>query len=134
MGCRLGRKILSVLVFVLMSQGCSPVVYPKRPEGPGVTFKASTVAVQRAAIHALVVNGFKVSKETPTYVEGKRPRLVGVFVGSGGETAGVWIDALDSTTSIVRVHTGKAGTEFVGQQNWDSEIIIETTKALKREQ
>jgi hypothetical protein len=44
---------------------------------------------REAAFDALTVIGCSIKKEEAAYVEGKRDRKVGVFVGSGGETVSV---------------------------------------------
>ena len=98
-------------------------------------FNAAPDAVKKAAVIALVANGFNVTKQDARYIEGTRPRP-GPPVPStprwrewwglaGGETTAIWIEALDDTTSRVHVDTVKTFLGLAGQQNWDSEIIIE---------
>ena len=73
-----------LLCIVVALTGCAST--PVRPESQGVVFQQPTNVVQKAAVDALVVTGFDVKKSEPLYVEGVRPRKVGFFVGSGGET------------------------------------------------
>jgi hypothetical protein len=116
------------IVTLAVLAGCASS--PTKPPESGTLFKAAPDAVQKAAVVALVANGFDVTKQDARYVEGSRPRKWGLFVGSGGETAGIWIEPVDADTSRVRVDTARTFAGLAGQQNWDSEIIIELTKAL----
>jgi hypothetical protein len=116
------------IVTLAVLTGCASS--PTKPPASGTLFKAAPDAVQKAAVVALVANGFEVTKQDARYVEGSRPRKWGLFVGSGGETAGIWIEPVDADTSRVRVDTARTFAGLAGQQNWDSEIIIELTKAL----
>ncbi|MDP2753621.1 MAG: hypothetical protein Q8P40_04440 [Nitrospirota bacterium] len=75
----------------------------KKPEIEGVVFQKQIEVVQKAAVDALVVLGFDVKKTEPTYVEGSRPRKIGLFVGSGGETVGIWLESLEPEKTVVRV-------------------------------
>jgi hypothetical protein len=76
-------SIALAAVFVV---GCSASV--SKPKGDGTVFAAPLQKTQEAATNALTVHGFDLKKQEPGYVEGTRPRKVGLFVGSGGET--VW--------------------------------------------
>jgi hypothetical protein len=116
------------LVVVAGLTGCASS--PTKPTQSGTLFRAAPDAVQKAAVVALVANGFDVTKQEARYLEGSRPRKVGLFVGSGGETAAIWIEPVDADSSTVRVDTARSLLGLAGQKNWDSEIIIELTKAL----
>jgi hypothetical protein len=116
------------IVTLAVLAGCASS--PTKPPESGTLFKAAPDAVQKAAVVALVANGFEVTKQDARYVEGSRPRKWGLFVGSGGETAGIWIEPVDADSSRVRVDTARTFLGLAGQKNWDSEIIIELTKAL----
>jgi hypothetical protein len=112
--------------------GCAAT--PVRPDTQGVVFQSPTDVVQQAAVDALVVTGFDIKKSEPLYVEGFRPRKVGLFVGSGGETAGVWLEPLEAARTRVRVDTAKTVLGIAGQKNWDTAILEEMEKSLgKRE-
>ena len=121
--------IISVFIVVAVA-GCAAT--PSRPESPGVVFQKTSDVVQKAAIDALVVTGFDIQKSEPLYVEGFRPHKVGFFVGSGGETVGIWIEPLGSSSTRVRVDTAKSLVGIVGQKNWDTEILAEMEKTLGR--
>ena len=116
------------LSIALLLFGCASS--PSKPDGSGTLFKAAPDAVQKAAIIALVANGFEVTKQDARYIEGTRPRKVGLLVGSGGETAAIWIEPVDGNSSRVHVDTARTFVGGAGQKNWDSEIIVEMTKAL----
>jgi len=88
--------------------------------------------VQKAAVDALVVTGFDVTKQEPAYVEGFRPRKVGFFVGSGGETVGVWLTKQGPNKTEVKVDTAKSFVGIVGQKTWDTEILNEMSKSLAK--
>ena len=79
---------------------------------------------------ALQANGFVVSKTTADYIEGARPHKVGLVVGSGGESAGVWLSSIDSSKTSVKVSTAKSFAGMAGQKNWDKEIIAEMDKGV----
>ncbi len=86
--------------------------------------------VQTAAQHALVVTGFEIKKQETNYVEGYRPRKVGVFVGSGGESVGVWLTALAAGKTEVKIKTARTLVGGAGQKNWDNTVLDELSKSL----
>ncbi len=122
------QMILLILASALVA-GCAstPVA---RDATPTTVFQQPIERVQKAAVDALVVTGFDVTKQEPTYVEGSRPRKVGLFVGSGGETVGIWLAEQGPNKTEVRVETAKSFVGIVGQKNWDTEILNEISKSL----
>jgi hypothetical protein len=107
---------------------------PKKPDATSVVFGKPPAIVQKAAVDALVVTGFEVQKTESQYVEGYRPRRIGLIVGSGGETVGVWLDPLDNSKTRVSVTTARTFAGGAGQRNWDESILGEMEKTLgKRE-
>ena len=107
---------------------------PTRPQLPGFIFPKSSDVVHKVALDALVVNGFEIQKTEPLYVEGYRARRVGIIIGSGGETAGVWLEPIDNSRTRVQVRTARTFLGGAGQRNWDRDIIEEMEKVLgKRE-
>ncbi|MFA4846345.1 MAG: hypothetical protein WC654_07375 [Patescibacteria group bacterium] len=122
------QMILLCLASALVA-GCAstPVA---RDVTPMTVFQQPIERVQKAAVDALVVTGFDVTKQEPTYVEGFRPRKVGLFVGSGGETVGIWLAEQGRNKTGVRVDTAKSFVGIVGQKNWDTEILNEMNKSL----
>ncbi len=128
-------QVLAVAMLLLTSvalAGCATT--PARPEAQGVMFPQPTDVVQKAAVDALVVTGFDVQKSDPLYVEGFRPRKLGLLVGSGGETVGVWLEPVGSATTRVRVDTAKSFVGIVGQKNWDEAILEAMEKSLGKRQ
>ena len=93
------------------------------------TFDQPIAAVQVQAVNALTVLGCEFKKQLPNYVEGKRVRKVGVFVGSGGETLRVWLAEVGGKIEV-RVSTSKTFVGGAGQKNWDKQIVEEITKGL----
>ncbi len=122
-----GFLVPNVMFGFLILAGCSST--PQKPE-EAIIFDKPAPAVQRAAIDSLVVNGFEIQKTEPLYVEGYRPRRVGLIVGSGGETVGVWLDPLNDSKTGVRVDTARTALGLAGQRNWNAEILSEMTKVL----
>ena len=86
--------------------------------------------MQKAAVDALTVTGFDIKKQEPTYVEGYRPHKVGLFVGSGGETVGIWLTAQGADKTEVKVRTAKSLVGALGQKNWDDQVLAEMAKSL----
>jgi len=125
-------KIMSVLalsgVIVLMA-GCASTPNMKGAKA-GTVFPQPIAKVQKASVDALTVTGFNIKKQEPTYVEGTRPRKMGVFVGSGGETVGVSLAEQAPDKTEVKVVTSKTFVGGAGQKNWDKEVLAEITKAL----
>jgi hypothetical protein len=100
------------------------------PAGPAAaTFEQPMATVQTQAVSALTELGCEIIKELPNYVEGKRVRKIGVFVGSGGETLRVWLAEAGGKTEV-RVSTSKTFVGRAGQKDWDSQIVEAITKGL----
>lgn len=113
--------------------GCSST--PVRPEGHPIVFAQPAAVVQKAAADALVVKGFDITKTQPLYVEGYRPRRIGLLVGSGGETVGVWLEPVEGHRTRVQVDTARTFAGGAGQRNWDDAVLEEMERSLgKREE
>ncbi len=110
---------------------------PTRPTADAnkaVKFAQPVAKVHQVAVDSLVVLGFDVKVDKPDYVEGSRPRKVGLFVGSGGETVGVWLAPIGDAATRVEVDTARSFVGIAGQKVWDDEVLNEMEKALgKRE-
>ena len=120
------RKFIGTLLFAttaLALGACSAT--PDKPSDaqPGVVYNKPIADVQKAALNALASNGFEITKSGADYVEGSRPHKMGLLVGSGGETAGVWLTAVSATSTSVKVDTAKSFAGMAGQKSWDTEII-----------
>lgn len=94
------------------------------------TFDQPMAAVHKAAVDALTVIGCTIKKEDPAYIEGKRDRKVGVFVGSGGETVSVTLSDAAAGKVGVDVRTARTFVGGAGQKNWDQSVLDEMTKQL----
>jgi hypothetical protein len=123
-----GAFVLGVALIVV---ACSST--PKKPaEGMGMLFNQPIDAVRTATANALAVHGFNIEEQTDTYLRGSRPRKIGFFVGSGGETVGIWLDALDEGRTRVMVSTAKSFVGYAGQKNWDDDIYFEIRQDLTK--
>jgi hypothetical protein len=120
-------KYLIVVGLVTLA-GCSAT--PTRPDTPSIVYNKSEATVQKAAVDALLANGFEIGKSDTDYVGGSRPHKIGLVVGSGGESAGVWLSPLGRDKTAVKVSTAKSILGIVGQKNWDAEIIAEMDKSI----
>jgi hypothetical protein len=129
------RALVQMILLILLGLASTLIVgcasMPAASDAtPMNVFQQPIERVQKAAVDALVVTGFDVTKQEPTYVEGFRPRKVGLFVGSGGETVGIWLTKQGPNKTEVKVDTAKSFVGMVGQKNWDTEILNEMTKLL----
>lgn len=126
------RTFIQILFFGLVSvlaAGCSST--PSISDTAPVTVYLHPMAqVHKAAVDALFVAGFEVTKQEPAYVEGFRPRRFGMAVGSGGETVGVWLADKGPSTTEVRIDTAKSAVGLVGQKDWNDAVLKEITKSL----
>jgi hypothetical protein len=123
--------ITSVVVFAFLA-GCA--ASPKRPsDDRGVVFQQPLSNARAAAESALVVHGFDIKKREELYLQGFRPRKVGLVVGSGGETVGVWLEAIEEHRTRVLVTTDRTFVGGAGQKNWDDEILEEIRRGLGNE-
>lgn len=125
-------QTISLVIVSALVTGCAstPVASNAAPQ---TVFQQPIEKVQRAAVDALVVTGFDITRQTPAYVEGFRPRKLGLVVGSGGETVGVWLTEQGPNKTKVRVDTAKSFVGIVGQKTWDIEIFNEMSKSLTEE-
>lgn len=108
---------------------------PTRPTGDAKTsvkFSQPIAKTHQVALDSLVVLGFDIQTDRPQYVEGFRPRKVGLFVGSGGETVGVWLEPVGDSGTRVEVDTARSFVGIAGQKVWDDDVLNEMEKALGR--
>ena len=115
---------------ILAVVGCSATPTKPTDTAPSFVYTKPETTVQKAAIDALVANGFVISKSDAEYVEGARPHKMGLLVGSGGESAGVWLSPLGTDKTSVKVDTAKSFAGMAGQKSWDKEIIAEMDKSV----
>jgi hypothetical protein len=129
MNSRIVQRSFGVLTMILLA-AATPVALADKYDGMTVTFDKPLVTVQKAAIDALTVVGVDVKKQEPNYVEGKRSRKVGVFVGSGGEVLSVALTAVGPDKTEAKVRTTKTFVGHMGQKVWDQDVVNEMAKAL----
>jgi hypothetical protein len=121
------------IAFIALVALCGCASAPSRPTGDAkksVLFGQPIEKVQKVAVDSLAVLGFEMSKTEPTYVEGHRPHRMGLFVGSGGETVGVWLEQVGADATRVEVDTARSIVGIVGQKSWDDEVFAEMQKSL----
>ncbi|WP_243042482.1 hypothetical protein [Dyella sedimenti] len=123
------RKLV-IVASLLLLVGCSAMPTKPGDTAPSVVYNKPVAEVQKAVVDALMANGFVVGTSRADYIEGARPHKVGLLVGSGGESAGVWLSAIDSSKTSVKVSTAKSLAGIAGQKNWDKEIIAEIDKSI----
>lgn len=123
-----GKLVLGACLLSLAA--CSATPTKPADAVPGVIYAKPEAQVQKAAIDALTDNGFVISKSDAELVQGARPHKMGALVGSGGESAGVWLSAQGADKTAVKVSTAKSLVGIVGQKDWDKEIIADMDKSL----
>jgi hypothetical protein len=121
-----------LLTVVLAGVGCVSSV-PDKPRVRNAIYPKPAGQVQKAVVESLGMMGFDIKKAGPTYVEGFKPRKVGV-VDSGGETVGVWIDRLGPSRTGVRVSTTRSllGVALPTQKRYEEDILYELEEFLGR--
>jgi hypothetical protein len=124
-------KLVSLVIVSALFAGCAstPVVSNATPQ---TVFPHPIEKVQKAAVDALIVTGFDVTKQEPAYVEGFRPHKLGLLVGSGGETVGVWLTEQGPSKTKVKVDTAKSFIGIIGQKTWDTDILKEMGESLNK--
>lgn len=123
----MGTVVLLLIASLTMSCASTPEQEEYELEH---IFQNSLTETNRAAVDALTVLGFEIEETTNTYVQGHRPHKMGLFVGSGGETVGIWLESISDLQTKVKVDTAKSFVGYVGQEDWDEEIIAEMEKFL----
>jgi hypothetical protein len=106
--------------------GCASLAKPA--DKASVIFEHPLIETHKAAEAALAVCGFQAKRTEPNYLQGERPLKVGFFVGSGGESAGIWMEPVTEQRTRVWVKSVKSLVGYLGQKNWDDELLAEMTK------
>ena len=125
----LNSRNVHALAFILLGAFTTGVV-SAADKGVQATFDQPMTAVHKAAVDALTVIGCTIKKEDPAYVEGKRERKIGAFVGSGGETVSVTLSDAGAGKVRVDIRTARTFVGGAGQKNWDQPVLDEMTKEL----
>jgi hypothetical protein len=117
------RPFLQTAVIILsigLVAGCAST--PVARNGAPITiFQQPIERVQKAAVDALIENGFEVKKQEPTYVEGTRPYKL--FGGGGGETVGIWLVAQAPGTTEAKADNAKALYGYFLQWDWCAKVM-----------
>jgi hypothetical protein len=121
---------LKVCAFALVSGALITGVAWAADKGVQATFDQPMSTVHKVAVDALTVIGCTIKKDDPAYVEGKRDRKIGVFVGSGGETVTVTLSDAGGGKVSVDVRTARTFVGGAGQKNWDQPVLDEMAKQL----
>lgn len=103
---------------------------PAKQGAQNIVFRRTADDVEKAAANALVMTGFEIKKEEPLYVEGSRPRALGLLVG---ETVGVRLESLGPSRTRVRIETVMSAVS-IGQKNWDAAVLEEMEKSLGKKE
>jgi len=121
------------LTLVLVIAGCAAT--PSKPRNSaGVLFNASIEATQKAAMNALIVNGFEVTLNEPLHLQGFKGRSVGVVFTTGGETVGIWLEPIGATRTKVIVTTRKSLVNKITQRIWNEDLLVAMELELGRRQ
>lgn len=120
-----GRLLLTVAGWL---GGCAST--PDESDAMTATFDKPVAPVHDAAVHALTARGFEITRNEPLYIEGFRSRKIGLFVGSGGETVGVWLMGESAQRTGVRIDTAKSMVGYVGQKDWTEAILSDMRHEL----
>lgn len=86
--------------------------------------------VKQAGMDAMAVNGFEVTQNNATYIEGHRPRTLGLFCTPGGETAGIWLEQKSQSRTRVRINSEKSFLGKLCQRDWTEPILGEMENSL----
>lgn len=113
------------LFFMFFLASCAST--PSKPldtdKGRSFVAQSSLQDTYNAAKSALAEFNFALEKDTPNYLQGSRARQVGLLVGSGGETAGIWLEAQGDKQTHVLVDSAETFVGYAGQKDWSEEII-----------
>lgn len=129
------RQVIGWIFAMTAVAACaSGAAAPLKPpsQSTDVVLPYAVSEVRRAAEDALVAAGFEVQNRQALYVDGERPRRVGVFIGSGGERAGIWLEAIEEDRTRIRVRTARTFVGGAGQRNWDDVLLSEIDRSLAR--
>ena len=121
-----------LLPVVIALAGCAAI--PVKPGFDDTVFQQPAPVVQRAAIDALIATGFDITESEPLYAEGYRPRKRDSGTSCGGETVGIWLEAVEPSKTGVRVATAMSSYGIMCQKSWNGEILDEMQKALGKRQ
>ncbi|MCA9405725.1 MAG: hypothetical protein KC684_04250 [Candidatus Omnitrophica bacterium] len=115
------KSLILVLLGIFFVTGCAST--PKMPEqSEAIVINSAMEETRQKALDALIVNGFELQEQSEGYIQGKRPNKIGLFVGSGGEIIGIWLESVSDNKTRVLIRKKKTMMGYVGQKNWEKEI------------
>ncbi len=123
----------TICIVLVLASACASIPKANLAESEDV-FPHPVPVVHKEAINALISTGFEIENkgENYSYIQGARPLKPGLFISSGGETVGVWINELTPNKTQVKVHTTKTFVGGAGQRSWGNEILYKITKYLSK--
>ncbi len=122
-------RTMLILLAAMLLAGCASTPEQEVTEQQ-YFFESSLEDTRSAAVDALTVLGFEIEEQTDAYIRGHRPHKVGLFVGSGGETVGIWLQSISEGKTGVKVDTAKSFVGHLGQKDWDDQVLTEMKKSL----
>lgn len=123
-------RVVLALVLLFAVVGCAR---PRRPDShSGVTFDHPLADVHQSTISALLVNGFEIRRTDEQYIQGLRKPKMGLLIGSGGETVGVWLEPLGPRRTRVQIDTVRSPVGIIGQRKWDDDVLLEIERDLAK--
>lgn len=105
---------------------------PVKPGGFQGEYNQPLKVVKQASVDAMAVNGFQVTQNEPTYIEGHRPRTWGFFCTPGGEGVGIWLEEISPAHTQARISSEKSSFGRACQEEWAAPILAEMEKSLGR--
>ena len=103
---------------------------PVKPGGFQGEYNQPLKVVKQASVDAMAVNGFQVTQNEPTYIEGHRPRTWGFFCTPGGEGVGIWLEETNPSHTQARISSEKSHFGRACQEEWAAPILTEMAKTL----
>ena len=121
-----------LLPCIAILAGCSatPVKPGGSQQGEFREFPKSVDVVRQAAVDALAVKGFEITKSESFYVEGYRPRTWGFFCTPGGETSGIWLEQAGPSLTKAWISTAISSFGRLCQKDWTAAIVTEMENTL----
>lgn len=105
---------------------------PVKPGGFQGEYDRPLNIVKQAGIEAMAVNGFEVTRNDPTYIEGHRPRTWGFLCTPGGEGVGIWLEQTSPSHTRAWIHSEKSAFGIACQKDWTAPILVEMEKSLRQ--
>lgn len=105
---------------------------PVKPGGFQGEYDKPLKVAKQAGMDAMAVNGFEVTRNDPTYIEGHRPRTWGLFCTPGGEGVGIWLEETSPSHTQARISSEKSSFGRACQEEWSAPILTEMEKSLGR--